>query len=346
VVKLSAIGDVAQCLFALPALRAAFPGARLGWAVSRGPHELLAGHPCLDHLHLFERHRWGGRTGAWHHPRELWAFVRELRDVEYELAIDLQGLARSAVITRLSGARRRLGFARSRELARLAYTDRLDCGLAPRHAVERYRMLLAHAGATTVPDAPTGLAPDSPAAAATAAEVLAPVTAARWRVALLPGARWPTKQWGAPAFGDLAARLLAEGCGVVVLGSAADRELAATICAVAPAVLDLTGALSLPELAAVLRRVDLLVTCDTGPMHIAAEARTPCLALFGPTDPGRTGPRGTGHRILTAPVPCSPCLSRVCRRGDVACLRHLPSAHVAGEALAMLGAVAPGGQPG
>lgn len=317
VVKLSAIGDVAQNLFVLPCLRRAFPDARIGWVVSRGCHALLEGHPELDELHVFERERWGGRMGFWRHRREILGLFAQVRRQRYELTLDLQGLARSAIVTAASGARWRAGFRHAREGARASYNLVHDSGSEVRHAIDRSRSLLAWIGAPwPEPRRPS----ETGAGGWSEASPLAPTS--RPRIGLLPFARWSTKRWPLRSFAELASRVQ-ERAEVVVLGSPADAAEARQLTELAPGVVDLCGSVPLAELPGLLRQLDVLVTCDSGPMHIAAAVGTPTVALFGPTDPRRTGPYGDGHVVVRQEVDCAPCLSRRCAVGDLRCLHRI-----------------------
>jgi ADP-heptose:LPS heptosyltransferase len=150
-------------------------------------------------------------------------------------------------------------------------------------------------------------------------------------VVLHPSARWRTKLWEVARWRELATALLAEGIGVILTGSREDEEMAESIVAgMNPPPVSLVGRLTLKQLVAVLRDVDLMITVDSGPMHIATAVRTPVVALFGPTDPLRTGPLGPG-RILRRELPCSPCLQRSCRINDTyRCMRDLSVVEVLG----------------
>jgi ADP-heptose:LPS heptosyltransferase len=130
---------------------------------------------------------------------------------------------------------------------------------------------------------------------------------------------WEPERWRA-----LVGLLQAERIGVILTGSRADGALAEAIGAsIHPSPLSLVGRLSLKQLVALLREVDLMVTVDSGPMHIASAVGTAVVALFGPTDPVRTGPVGPGT-VLRRELPCSPCLQRRCRIADThRCMRDL-----------------------
>jgi len=162
--------------------------------------------------------------------------------------------------------------------------------------------------------------------------------AMRPRVALHPAARWRTKLWEAARWRDLAGALQRQGVQVILTGSQGDQPLGAAIAqGLDPPPLSLMGRVSLKQLAVVLREVDLAVTVDSGPMHIAAAVGTPVLALFGPTDPLRTGPLGPG-RVLRRDLACSPCLQRRCQLPDTyLCMRDLQVREVLGAARDVLG---------
>ena len=149
----------------------------------------------------------------------------------------------------------------------------------------------------------------------------------RW-IALQPGARWWNKRWPVDRFAALARRLLAmdESIGIVVLGGSDDRPLGAAIAVAAGSrCLDLTGQLSLPGMVEWLRRCEVLVTNDTGPMHVAVALGLPVVALFGPTEPSRTGPYRQPESVLRVDLPCAPCLKASCRHSEtLACLNRLP----------------------
>jgi lipopolysaccharide heptosyltransferase II len=154
-----------------------------------------------------------------------------------------------------------------------------------------------------------------------------PTAPGRPLVAINPVAKWPTKLWPSERFGKVAERLSKEGCRVAFTGSPEDSALIDGICRhlTAP-VLRLDGRTNLRTLAAVYRRAKVVITTDTGPMHLAAAVGTPVVALFGPTAPWRTGPYGERHVIITAGLSCSPCFRRTCRTTafeKMACMRRI-----------------------
>jgi lipopolysaccharide heptosyltransferase II len=133
-------------------------------------------------------------------------------------------------------------------------------------------------------------------------------------VVLAPGSVWPTKRWPAASFAEVADRLQQEGYGAVVMLGGPDEQadVAAVRERMKTSVIDLAGATTVGLLPALLSKASLLITNDSGPMHVAAAIGTPVVALFGPTSAVLTGPYGAGHSVLTGNVPCRPCFSRTC----------------------------------
>lgn len=297
IVRLGAIGDVVNALALASALQRGVPGVQIGWAVHELALPLVQGHPALARVHLWRR------GSGWSGFRD---FRAELRAQRYELAIDLQRIAKSALVARASGAPRVLGFdrARCKELAWLAYTERIPAapaGAAPAHMLERY---LEFAQALGLPRTPA--VRELPTDAAAEQRALSLCAASKRPLVLLGlGASKPANRWPAERFGELARRLAHEAqVDAAFCGGPQDRELAARARAAAgeTPVLDLVGRTSLLELAACARRARLFIGCDTGPMHLAAAVGTRVLALFGPADPRRTGPYPPErHRVLRAP---------------------------------------------
>jgi heptosyltransferase-2 len=202
-----------------------------------------------------------------------------------------------------------------------------------RHQVENYRALAGLVGKPAPEDEPRVVVDGAWRAQAGAAW---PASGGP-RVALQPGATFgPAKRWSPARFADVAARLLAGGADVAVLGGPGDRDPVAEVTRRAPPALrDLSGARSVGVLAALLESADLLVTNDTGPMHLAAAVGTRCLALFGSTSPAWTAPRGPGHRVLRHAVACAPCFLRRCPIGTP-CLEGIEAERVAACAREML----------
>jgi lipopolysaccharide heptosyltransferase II len=312
IVKPSSFGDIVMTLPALALLGAAHPGAELGWFVSAEFASLLDGHPMLAHLHVWDRGRHAGLGGIVRAACSMRKALREVRALGYDVAYDFQGLLRSGLITKRSGAPVRIGFSDAREMSTMFYTEMRTVPASALHAVDRYRALVDPACTSEV-TFPLPSDDESRDAARRLLDELGIKHGERF-VAINPGARWQSKRWPAERFGDVAAWIHGHaGLRSVCIGAASFRKDARTVARVGgDAVLDATGRTSLKELAALLECGEFLLTNDSGPMHLAVAAGAPVVALFGPTDPRKIGPYGTGHEVVHVPVECAPCSKRDC----------------------------------
>lgn len=315
VVKLSSIGDL---FHALPAVRMIKQelGATVDWVTQAPYRELVQCFEDVSNVIVYPRH--GFLQGAL-------PMMRELRRQPYDLVLDFQGLFKSAVVTRLSRSSRKIGPSYHREGSRFAYTEVAGIRDRSRHAVEQALDVVDHLAiartdvrfpvvypATSVPEGGS-------------------------RVALIPCSRWETKNWPVEHFVEVGQSLAGQGVQIFLVGGSEDLSVCKRLEDVIPGAINLCGKTNLVTLGATLQVMDLVVTVDTGPMHMAAAAGVPVLAIFGATDPLRTGPYGASHVVLTVgELTCRPCLSRTCARGDLACLREIPPARVVDQACAML----------
>jgi len=305
IVKPSSLGDVVHALPTLSALRRRFPSAKLSWLVKREWADVLEGNPDLDEVLSVDL-----SVKGW--P----AAIRAVRAGRFDLVVDLQGLLRSAVLGWASGSPARVGFANGREGSPWCYTHRVPVPDASIHAVDRCLLIARFLGAEPEKPGPSAFHLPQESAAEARVEALlaaAGVQAGTMLVALNPSARWTTKQWPAESFAAVGDWLQQQGARVVVIGGREERPVGeAVMRAMHGAPIDLAGKTTMKELIALLRRLRVFITNDSGPMHLAAAVGTPVIALFGPTDPARTGPYGAGHVVLRSGVPCSPCFSRHC----------------------------------
>jgi lipopolysaccharide heptosyltransferase II len=264
--------------------------------------------------------------------------IRWLRAQKFDLVIDLQCLLRSAVFAWLANGKLLAGLDETREGARGFYDLAVPRKSFHTHAVDWYLAVLPALGVPVHKNF-TWL-PERPAIAAEVkrkwpgAFVFNPQSAIRnpQLILLQPGARWENKRWPAGHFAELV-RLLAEKFSearFAILGSGEDKPLGEIISRAAPErCLNLCGETSLPEMIEWVRLCDLMVTNDTGPMHVAAALGKPLIALFGPTEPRRTGPYGQLENVLRLDLPCSPCMKSECHfEKPEECLRALPPALV------------------
>jgi 3-deoxy-D-manno-octulosonic-acid transferase/heptosyltransferase-1 len=345
IVKLSALGDVTHTLPALTALRRAHPGARIDWLIEEAAAPIVEGHVALDRALVWSRRKFTRALRSWRigeAGRILGSFVRELRATRYDLVIDFQALLKSGIWVFLARARRKAGFGRGMDRSEGSYiflSERIPAVSMEIHALDRGLMLLEALGVRRGPveyDFPI-----SQGARDQVGELLGvdrrggcPEGAAAppALIAMHPMTRWPTKLWTAEAFASTADALMERGHRVVFTGALQDSgALDAIVGRLRRPALRLDGRLDLKGLAALFERSNVVVSTDTGPMHIAAAVGTPVVALFGPTAPNRTGPHGPGHVVLRAGMACSPCFSRRCERPaaePMACMHRIPPASV------------------
>jgi len=334
ILKPSALGDVVQALPVLRLLKLHFPDSEIFWWIDSTLQALLEADPDLSGTLPFERRRWSSPL----HWDELLASVRRTRALKFDWVIDLQSLARSGAFAWLANGELTVGLDDAREGARGFYDL-----VAPRpsfhtHAVDWYLATLrllrvpVHWNFTWLPERRQ--------VAAGVREKWQADTG-RWLI-LQPGARWINKRWPVESFAELARRLATEAAELrfAILGGKQDIPLGKTIARAAPdRCLDLTGKTSLPEMVEWIRLSELMVTNDTGPMHVAAALDKPVIALFGPTEPRRTGPYGQVNRALQLDsLPCVPCFKDTCAyQKPFECLRGLSPAVVQVDVLRRLG---------
>ena len=313
IVKPSSLGDIIHSLPFLGALRAHFSEAEIHWLVASEFSGLLEGHPMIDRLWSINKSQWKKPYRLASTISEIYRLTLNLRAENFDMVVDLQGLFRSGMVTSLSGAPARIGFAEAREGATYFYNHRIKGGTDV-HAVQRYLKVASALGCDTG-NVEFHLPYEDYALPALPSDNYA---------VIVPGARWESKVWPAENFGTLASLLPVHS---VIVGSSADNECAAVVEKHSMGkALDLTGKTSLKELSGVIRNASFMVTNDSGPMHIAAAFGVPVFAIFGPTSPGRTGPYGSGHTIISSGEPCAPCFKRRCP--DLLCMEHVSPSDV------------------
>ncbi len=314
ILKPSSLGDVIQALPVLRLLKLHFPDAEIFWWIDSSLAPLLAGDSDLTGLVHFERKRWA-RLQHW---PEMFRSVRWLRAQHFDLVIDLQCLARSGAFAWLARGKFLIGLDEVREGARGFYDLAVPRKSFHTHAMDWYLSVLpplgvpVHKNFIWLPERPQ-IADDVKLKWFSEPSTinLQPSTL----IVLQPGARWKNKRWPVNYFAELVRRLAEKfpAARFALLGSSEDQSLGEIISRAAPErTLNLCGATSLPEMIEWIRRCDLMVTNDTGPMHAAAALGKPLVALFGPTEPRRTGPYGQLENVLRIDLACSPCLKSYC----------------------------------
>ncbi|NJD08343.1 MAG: glycosyltransferase family 9 protein [Methylococcaceae bacterium] len=319
IIRLSAIGDVILASALIPLLRSAFPKARLVWLTDETNAELLRHNPRLDQVLVWPRRRWRDYLRAGHYWRccqEVAELVGELRRQRFAWAIDIQGLLKSGIWARLSGAPVRIGLG-SREGSQWLMTRVISRRVSSPLIGKEYRKLAGELGLAFETYAMDIAIP--PRTADVAASRLRSAGIEAPPIVLAPFTTRPQKHWFDERWAELARALLKRGP-VLLLGGPGERERANAIAAAAPGLSNLSGATSLLEAAAIIRTSRLLVGVDTGLTHLGIAMGAPTLALFGSTRPYLdTGtPRA---RILYHPLPCSPCRRKPVCGTDYTCMK-------------------------
>jgi lipopolysaccharide heptosyltransferase II len=332
ILKPSSLGDVIQALPVLRLLKKRFPAGNFYWWIESGLAPLLEGDPDLTGIIRFERRHWA-RPKNW---AKLWRDVRWVRAQNFDWVIDLQCLARSATFAWLANGQLTIGLDEPREGARGFYDIAVRRNSFTTHAIDWYLAVVERLGLPVHWD--FDWLPVRPQAAESIRRRW-PTETARW-IILQPGARWLNKRWPVESFAQIVQQFPAEeNLRFAILGGKEDRELGSKIAAAEPQrCLDLTGQVSLPEMIEWIRLSELMITNDTGPMHVAAAMGKPVVALFGPTEPRRTGPYLQLDHVVQNPLPCVPCLRPRCHYSKpMECLRGLPASLVLTRAKAQFG---------
>ncbi len=326
-IKPSSMGDIVHAMPTCAAIRRAYPKARLTWLVKREWAGLVERIEGVDRVWPVESTLTGWLSQ-----------VPSLRAEQFDLVVDLQGLLRSAAIGWLSGAPLFVGFANGREGSPWFYSKSVPVPSLEMHAVDRYLVVAKAVGAeeSGTPEFRFCI-PQSDHDEVDRLLIQSGVAPGTSWVAMNVSARWPTKRWPAESFANVADQLQQEGYGSVVLIGGPDEraEVAAVRGKMKTPAIDLTGATTVGLLPALLSKASLLITNDSGPMHIAAAVGTAVVALFGPTSAVLTGPYGAGHQVLMWNVPCRPCFSRTCRNAlSLECLKMVSPQQVLAAARA------------
>ncbi len=302
VIRLSSIGDIVNTLPAVAALRALFPQAGITWTIEKRYAVLIAGNPSVDRTIELDTLGWRRRPASGDTLRAIGRGLAELRRGRFDLAIDFQGLIKSALIARWSGAPARLGLAESwlkEPLAAAFYTERAsaqDC----HHVIEENLALVErvadHLENPAATEAIRGLEPDYwqfplPDRTEDDLRVEQRLTGIEEFIVINPGGGWISKRWSPENYGELIRRLDAKTRWHFLLtGSPAEEPVIDRILKRSPSTRARLFRSSLVEFIALVRRARLFIGGDTGPLHLAAAAGTPIVAIYGPTDPARNGP--------------------------------------------------------
>ena len=302
ILKLGAIGDVVHSLPLLSTLRSCLPESYIGWAVEEQAAPVLEGNPDLTELILLERKRLSGISGLPY----LRSWVRKIRARSFDLVLDLHNLMKTGMIALATGASVRIGFRKIREGNFLFMNRWVRPGPQYRHAVDKYLSLLSPLGIVESQwNRSFPLKWNSVEEEAVEAflknqrlSVGGPL------VAINPGANWASKRWMPDRFAALADYLVkVEGARIIILWGPQEKDLAESVAGAMSEEAVLAPETTLKQVMALIRRSSLLISGDSGPVHLAAALGIRTVVLFGPSDPIRNGPYGSVHEVVQSPVP-------------------------------------------
>jgi len=315
------VGDMVLLTPALRALKHAYPESNLVLLLRPLVTGLMEMHPYVDTCIVDTRT--DGRLGA------LTGLVRRIRADAFDVAVVLHPTSfRNALLPFLARVPIRVGTNVSGRGMLLTASCKDDTSV---HEVHRYLRVLRLLDIADVPDVLEFWHTDADREMIQALLHAEGVSLTDRLIALNLGTTWRTKQWDIANFAEVIQQIVGQipNARVVLTGSSAETTLAAALPNSRPAI-NLVGKTSILQLGALLERCEVCLTCDSGPMHIAAAVGTPTVALFGPTDPVRHKPYGAGHTVVEKPVVCRPCYKRICSRQDTPhlCMTKIDPAEV------------------
>lgn len=320
IIKPSALGDVVQSLPVLPLLRLRFPDSHLAWVINQELSDLVSGHPALNAVIPFDRH---GGLSDW------WRLLRQLRASRFDMVIDLQGLFRTGIMCLATAAPLRIGLQTAREGSGLTCHHILRDTSTQVPAHRRVWRLAEELGlGDLTPETDINIPnTDRAWAAKVRANSSGPL------LVIQPGTRWQTKQWPIRHFAEVARRAMKQlGMSVIVIGSRNENADAQGLVDLVKQVMprgdirSLAGKTSIKQLAALLQQAELVLSNDSGPLHLAAGLGTPVVGVFTCTSPIRSGPPGNHHQLVSTHLPCAGSYCKKCPQrgvGYLACFEEL-----------------------
>jgi lipopolysaccharide heptosyltransferase II len=329
VTKLGALGDLVLAIPSFRMLRKRFPGAHISLLVSSGLIPLVERSPYIDELIPYDRPSPNEKSGRWAAFQNQWNRVfklaKRLRERHFDFSIDFQNNWRTHLISFLARIPKRYGYRRG--LGGFLLTHPVifwDRNLGP---VGHQFQVLKRAGVIHFEDQMELWSDPESELYVTQKLEEGKIGNSKPVVGFVLGASptWPTKNWPVERFVELAKRLIQKDCQIVLVGTLEDRKLTQFFKdAKLKGVLDLTGETNLNQLVSLIKRLDVLVTGDTAPLHVASAVGTKIVALFGPTEPKSHMPPGKDHVVLVKRISCQPCYSGVCRNSEkLLCLREI-----------------------
>jgi len=329
IVRLSAIGDVVHSTPILHSLRRKFPEAYIAWAVEDKSSDILINNSLINKIFIFPKQKWKKRGFNIKNLLEFFSIIKEIRKENFDIAIDLQELFKSAIIAFLSGAKRKIAHAGTREFASVFVNEKLPArdNFDPNKLIiERYLEPAAYLGAP-VDEVQFSLPPISEETKIYIDKLLENTDKNKKIIIFSPATIWHSKHWLEEYWTELLEKLSPD-YNVIFTGTDKDKELIERIVLNVKTdnYLSLAGKTNLFQLIELFNRAKYLIAPDTGPAHIANATQNPSIImLFGSTGFKRTPPYGEKHKALAVELPCQPCFKRKCPRADnnMECMKKL-----------------------
>ena len=327
-VRLSAIGDVIHALPIASALREAYPQAEITWIVQQKAYDLVADNPNLDQVVLLPKESWKQefKEKKWQTIKKAKRYFADLKaEYDFDLALDVHALFKSALTAYLSGAKKLVGPQDGREGSTLFYDQQIEPPKEEVHQIDRNLQLAKAVGAKIdqvtydifiakeVKEAVDQLLTDLG------------VNKAKKLIAINPFTTWDAKDWFKDRYAKLADKLISQlDCEVLFTGGPSDQSgVAEIIDTMEQSAYNLAGETSLKEVAELYTRADLFIGGDTGPMHLAVAQGAQSVVLMGPTNPKTHGPYGDQHVVLQPDIECKNCWNRICPLDEHLCMEKI-----------------------
>lgn len=333
IIRLSSIGDVLHCTPVAKTLKTAWPNCKITWLVGEMCAQLLQYNPYVDELLIWSREKFEKHLHhrAW---KKAWKLWQELRGMliprSFYAVLDIHGLFLTGMMARMPKAERIIGMSQAKEGNPFFMKE--TATFKGSHVTERYLAVLKPLGITATDDTMTlTLSDESKTFAGRFYQNMK--VGSQKKAVLVPATTWFSKNWPADYYAALT-DLLHPTYSVILCGGPGDKKIGDEIKAKSQGhITDAIGKTSLLEMAAIIEKADVVISGDTGPLHIAAALKVPTVSVFGPTNPKMYGPKGHLHRKLVHFMPCSFCHKKQCRLGTQACMKSILPKTVAAEVL-------------
>ena len=326
IIRLSSIGDVLHATPVAQTLKAALPTCHITWLVGEIPSDLLKSNPYIDELYIWPRERWEKhmRRGEFKQAWQIWKKLKDdLQAKNFDVALDVHGLFLSGMIAAASKAPRRIGMKNTKELNWLFMTEIAPSLPHEVHVIQRYLSVVKPLGIQSADYNMTLQLPDEATTFATNFLRSHGVKEKDTLIVVNPGTTWPSKNWPTQHYATVIEALQHHGH-ILLCGGPGEQELGKSIIEQCNApVINAINQTSLLELAALISKCHVLLTGDTGPLHMGIALNIPTISLFGPTDPQRFGPLTGEHVVLQESMDCRPCHKTKCPLTHLKCMHSL-----------------------